>query len=89
MMKLKVGQFTALLWPLNLIVLTKRISKGTIVPMKIIADTNTFLAVTIYEPERDEIIRQCHTLPPCLSHRLRRSGCFPARALSSEPTKIE
>ena len=25
--------------------------------MKIIADTNTFLAVTLYEPERDEIIR--------------------------------
>lgn len=32
-------------------------SIGTIVPMKIIADTNTFLAVTLYEPERDEIIR--------------------------------
>ncbi len=25
--------------------------------MKIVADTNTFLAVTLYEPERDEIIR--------------------------------
>jgi len=25
--------------------------------MKITADTNTFLAVTLYEPERDEIIR--------------------------------
>jgi len=25
--------------------------------MKIIADTNTFLAVTLYEPERDTIIR--------------------------------
>lgn len=25
--------------------------------MKIIADTNTFLAVTLFEPERDEIIR--------------------------------
>ncbi len=25
--------------------------------MKIIADTNTFLAVTLYEPERDSIIR--------------------------------
>jgi len=25
--------------------------------MKIIADTNTFLAVTLYEPERDNIIR--------------------------------
>jgi len=29
----------------------------TIVLMKIIADTNTFLAVTLYEPERDSIIR--------------------------------
>jgi hypothetical protein len=28
-----------------------------------------------------------HTLPPCLSHRLRRSGCFPAIALSSELVK--
>jgi predicted nucleic acid-binding protein len=37
--------------------LTKRKSIGTIVLMKIIADTNTFLAVTLYEPERDEIIR--------------------------------
>jgi len=25
-----------------------------------------------------------HTLPPCFSHQFRRSGCFPARALSSE-----
>lgn len=25
--------------------------------MKIVADTNTFLAVTLYEPERDDIIR--------------------------------
>lgn len=25
--------------------------------MKIVADTNTFLAVTMYEPERDDIIR--------------------------------
>lgn len=30
---------------------------STIVPMRIIADTNTFLAVVLYEPERDEIIR--------------------------------
>ncbi len=37
--------------------LTKKKSKGTIVPMKIVADTNTFLAVTLYEPERDDIIR--------------------------------
>ena len=29
----------------------------TIVRMKIIADTNTFLAVILYEPERDSIIR--------------------------------
>ncbi len=29
---------------------------STIVLMKIIADTNTFLAVTLYEPERDNII---------------------------------
>ena len=25
--------------------------------MQIVADTNTFLAVTLYEPERDKIIR--------------------------------
>ena len=37
--------------------LTKRIDISTIVLMKIIVDTNTFLAVTLYEPERDEIIR--------------------------------
>ncbi len=37
--------------------LTERADTGTIVPVKIIADTNTFLAVTLYEPERDEIIR--------------------------------
>jgi predicted nucleic acid-binding protein len=30
---------------------------STIVPMKIVADTNTFLAVTLYEPERDGIIK--------------------------------
>ena len=29
----------------------------------------------------------CDALPPCLSHRPRRSGCFPARALSSELVK--
>jgi predicted nucleic acid-binding protein len=32
-------------------------SKRTIVPMKIIADTNTFIAVALNEPERDKIIR--------------------------------
>ncbi len=32
-------------------------SKCTIVPMKIIADTNTFIAVALNEPERDRIIR--------------------------------
>jgi predicted nucleic acid-binding protein len=37
--------------------LTNKRSISTIVLMKIIADTNTFLAVTLYEPERDEIIR--------------------------------
>ncbi len=37
--------------------MTERINNGTIVPMKIVADTNIFLAVTLYEPERDEIIR--------------------------------
>ena len=37
--------------------LTERINRGTIVYMKIVADTNTFLAVCLYEPERDEIIR--------------------------------
>ena len=36
--------------------LTEKINTGTIVLMKIIADTNTFLAVTLYEPERDRII---------------------------------
>ncbi len=36
--------------------LTKKTDISTIVLMKIIADTNTFLAVTLYEPERDEII---------------------------------
>jgi len=30
-----------------------------------------------------------YTLPSCFSHQLRRSGCFPARALSSELAKIE
>ena len=29
----------------------------TIVPMKIIADTNTFIAVALNEPEKDKIIR--------------------------------
>ncbi len=37
--------------------LDKEEGLGTIVLMKIVADTNTFLAVTLYEPERDEIIR--------------------------------
>jgi predicted nucleic acid-binding protein len=37
--------------------LTKKINISTIVLMKIIADTNTFLAVTLYEPERDKIIQ--------------------------------
>lgn len=37
--------------------LTKKKSIRTIVLMKIIADTNTFLAVALNEPERDEIIR--------------------------------
>ena len=36
--------------------LDKKIDISTIVLMKIIADTNTFLAVTLYEPERAEII---------------------------------
>ena len=39
------------------ILLDKQLSIGTIVLMKIIADTNTFLAVTLYEPERDRIIK--------------------------------
>ncbi|WP_459922916.1 type II toxin-antitoxin system VapC family toxin, partial [Desulfatiferula olefinivorans] len=30
---------------------------STIVRMKIVADTNTFLAVTLHEPQRDDIIR--------------------------------
>ena len=34
----------------------KKIDMRTIVLMKIIVDTNTFLAVTLYEPERAEII---------------------------------
>jgi predicted nucleic acid-binding protein len=37
--------------------LTNKKAIRTIVRMKLIADTNTFLAVTLYEPERDEIIR--------------------------------
>lgn len=37
--------------------LTNQIFKCTIVPMKIIADTNTFIAVALNEPERDRIIR--------------------------------
>jgi predicted nucleic acid-binding protein len=37
--------------------LDKKLNTRTIVLMKIIADTNTFLAVTLYEPERDSIIR--------------------------------
>lgn len=37
--------------------LDKEEGLGTIVLMKIVADTNTFLAVTLYKPERDEIIR--------------------------------
>ena len=44
-------------WNLNPMCLTNKRSISTIVLMKIIADTNTFLAVTLYEPERDEIIR--------------------------------
>ena len=39
------------------IYLDKKHSYSTIVHMKIVADTNTFLAVTLYEPERDDIIK--------------------------------
>jgi predicted nucleic acid-binding protein len=39
------------------IYLDKKQHIGTIVLMKIIADTNTFLAVALYEPEREKIIR--------------------------------
>jgi len=38
-------------------VLTNGKAKRTIVRMKIIADTNTFLAVALNEPEKDKIIR--------------------------------
>jgi predicted nucleic acid-binding protein len=38
-------------------ILTKKGQISTIVLMKVIADTNTFLAVTLYEPERDKIIK--------------------------------
>jgi predicted nucleic acid-binding protein len=37
--------------------LTKAIQLRTIVPMKIIADTNTFIAVALNEPEKEKIIR--------------------------------
>lgn len=37
--------------------LTNGKAKRTIVRMKIIADTNTFLAVALNEPEKDKIIR--------------------------------
>jgi predicted nucleic acid-binding protein len=37
--------------------LTKLTVISTIVPMKIIADTNTFIAVALNEPEKDKIIR--------------------------------
>ncbi len=37
--------------------MTKRNITSTIVPMKIIADTNTFIAVALNEPEKDNIIR--------------------------------
>lgn len=39
------------------ICLDKKHVRSTIVHMKIIADTNTFLAVIFFEPEREEIIR--------------------------------
>ena len=38
------------------IALTKRNTIRTIVPMKIIADTNTFIAVALNEPEKGKII---------------------------------
>ena len=37
--------------------LTYRISICTIVPMKIVADTNTFIAVALNEPEKGKIIQ--------------------------------
>jgi len=37
--------------------LTTGTSRGTIVHMKIVADTNTFLAVALDEPEKDQIVR--------------------------------
>lgn len=37
--------------------LTTRYIKRTIVPMKIIADTNTFIAVALNEPEKAKIIQ--------------------------------
>jgi predicted nucleic acid-binding protein len=37
--------------------LTRSIRRRTIVPMKIIADTNTFIAVALNEPEKGKIIR--------------------------------
>ncbi|WP_462324956.1 type II toxin-antitoxin system VapC family toxin [Desulfoplanes sp.] len=39
------------------IILTETLFTSTIVHVKIIADTNTFLAVTLHEPERDRIIK--------------------------------
>ncbi len=43
-------------WPVN-ISLTEGDVIRTIVPMKIIADTNTFISVALNEPERPKIIR--------------------------------
>lgn len=37
--------------------LDKKQHISTIVPMNVVADTNIFLAVTLYEPEREKIIR--------------------------------
>ena len=37
--------------------LDKMVSKRTIVPMKIIADTNTFIAVALNEPEKGKVIQ--------------------------------
>jgi len=37
--------------------LTSRIAIRTIVPMKIVADTNTFIAVALNEPEKGKIIQ--------------------------------
>jgi spore coat polysaccharide biosynthesis protein SpsF (cytidylyltransferase family) len=46
--------------------------------MKIIADTNTFIAVALNEPEKDLIIRltgSCDLVSPEVLHKIRLKNC--------------